>query len=367
MSPEKALLASNTRLKLGGISIRIEIKNNHLVLRGILPPKPGSDRPTDYEQKIYLSYPALPEGVKQAESDALAIKVALIEKRFDWYNWSKKIKTDRDNPVDMTIAAVTARFEIDYFTRRAKNPKSETTWRIDYAMCYKKLPQDKLLSEAVIMAAIATTTPETRTRRRYVQSLAALAKFAGLDIDISAYGKGYSPAKVELRLLPTDAEIELYHSLIPNKSWQNAYALIATFGLRPHEIMHLDLSELPVLDVLDSTKTKFHRVRALHTHWIEKFDIRPDMVLPAITFRRNEEIGSRVGHQFTRYGIPFPAYNLRHAYAIRCSITYQMPVAIAAKMMGHSAAIHQNVYLRHVTDESIDEIFDKKVKEKELG
>lgn len=87
------------------------------------------------------------------------------------------------------------------------------------------------------------------------------------------------------------------------------------------------------------------------------------MELPRITAEKNKELGSRVGHQFTRYAIPFPAYNLRHCYAVRCSITYQMPVAIAAKMMGHSAAIHQNTYLRHLKETTVDEIFEKKVAE----
>jgi integrase len=87
------------------------------------------------------------------------------------------------------------------------------------------------------------------------------------------------------------------------------------------------------------------------------------MELPNITASKNAEIGSRVGHQFKRYGLPFPPYNLRHAYAVRCSIAYQMPVAIAAKMMGHSANVHQSVYLRHLTEESVSEIYSKKVAE----
>jgi hypothetical protein len=40
-----------------------------------------------------------------------------------------------------------------------------------------------------------------------------------------------------------------------------------------------------------------------------------------------------------------------------------MPVAIAAKMMGHSANVHQSVYLRHLTEDSVSEIYAKKVEE----
>jgi hypothetical protein len=306
MSPEKALIASNSRLKAGGIDLSIEIKKNHLCLRGMLPPKPGSDRTANYDQRIYLSYPPLVDGIKQAEKDALAIRVSLIEKRFDWCDWSNKLKHERDNPIDMSIGAITTRMEEDYFTRRARTIQSEATWDCEYAYVYKRLPQGEQLSKAVIMALIATTAPETRIRQRYVQSLSNLAKFAGLEIDIMGYGRGYTPSKVELRELPTDADIELYHKLIPTPSWQNAYALIATFGLRPHEIMHLDLSSLPVLDVLGETKTGARRIRGLNPQWVEQFGISADMELPKITTPKNRAIGSQVTHQFKRYGIPSP-------------------------------------------------------------
>jgi len=218
----------------------------------------------NYEQRIYLGYPLMPEGIKQAEKDAISIRAALIEKRFNWADWSKKVATELANPVDMSIAAVVARFEIDYFNRRAKNPKSSSTWEGDYLMVYKTLPQTTQFNKETIMSAIATTTPQTRTRVRWCQALGAMAKFVGLDIGLSDYRKGHTPSKVEIRDLPNDTEIELYYGLIPNNLWQNAYALIAVYGLRPSEIIHLDLSFLPELHVLDQTKTGFRIARPLH-------------------------------------------------------------------------------------------------------
>jgi integrase len=361
MTYEKALAVSNTRLKVSSINFLIEVRSNHLVLRGILPPKPNSDRLVDYEQRIYLGYPVMLEGIRQAEKDAISIRAALIEKRFDWADWNKKIATQIANPADMSIGAVVAKFEIDYFNRRAKNPKSLSTWEGDYLMVYKTLPQSAQLNKETIMIAIATTAPQTRTRVRWCQALGAMAKFAGLDIDLSDYRKGYTPSKLEIRDLPNDAEVELYYGLIPNNLWQNAYALISVYGLRPSEIIHLDLGFLPELHVLDETKTGFRIVRPLHPKWIERFAIREDMQLPQIVVTNNKQVCTRVCHAFKRYAIPFPPDNLRHAYAVRCSIEYQMPVAIAAKMMGHSAAIHQDRYLRHMKQSTVNEIFDKQV------
>jgi integrase len=167
-------------------------------------------------------------------------------------------------------------------------------------------------------------------------------------------------------LLPTDADIELCHSLIPYQAWKNAFALMATYGLRPHEVGRIELVDLPILRVLENTKTGFRLVRPLHPHWIEKFGITFDMEMPRLTGANNSALGRRVANQFAKYKIGFPPYNLRHADAVRCSIAYQMPVAVAAKMMGHSAAIHQATYLRHVREDSVAEIYAKKVEEFKL-
>jgi hypothetical protein len=176
MKYQKALDESNSRLQLGNIGFVIEIKNNALCLRGLLPPKNGvGDRRT---QRIYLGYPPMLEGIKQAEKDAISIRAALIEKRFNWLDWSPKLKKAADNPPDNTIATLIKNFEKDYFDRRARNPKSETTWDKDYYAVYRHLPQDKQLSPEVIMQAIVNTPPETRTRKRWVFALQTLAKFA---------------------------------------------------------------------------------------------------------------------------------------------------------------------------------------------
>jgi hypothetical protein len=176
MSPDKSLLSANSRLKSGAIGLSIEIKNNRLVLRGILPVKPNSNKPNPYEQKVYLGYPVTLEAIKQAEKDALSIRASIIEKRFDWLDWSKELRAEVAKPVSTVLISDWAgRFEHDYFTRRAKDAKSISTFTSEYLPIFKKLPQDKELTEAVIMAAIATTTPETRQRKRYVMALGALA------------------------------------------------------------------------------------------------------------------------------------------------------------------------------------------------
>jgi integrase len=368
MTQEKSLLAANSRLKSGAIGLAIEIKNNRLVLRGILPVKPNIDKPSPYEQKVYLGYPVTVEAIKQAEKDALSIRASIIERRFDWLDWSKELRAEAAKPIQIVLISEWAgRFEDDYFTRRAKDSKSISTFTSEYLPVFKKLPQNKELTETIIMAAIATTTPETRQRKRYVMALSALAKFAGMDIDIKSYGRGYTPAKLEVRNLPNEEEIVKYHALIPNLSWQNAYALMAAYGVRPHEVGRVDLSELPNLQILENTKTGFRVAKAFPPEWIELFNVSPQMELPKITGRTNQDLGDRVGTQFKRYGVPFPPYNLRHAFAVRASIKYQMPVALVAKILGHSVVVHQSTYLRHMSQDIVDEVYDKTIQKFEAG
>ena len=54
-----------------------------------------------------------------------------------------------------------------------------------------------------------------------------------------------------------------------------------------------------------------------------------------------QELGTKVSRQFKRYGIPFPPYVLRHAYGIRASVTFELPVTAAA-LMGHHQATWAN-------------------------
>jgi integrase len=206
------------------------------------------------------------------------------------------------------------------------------------------------------MGAIALTTPESRTRKRFVASLKKLAEFAMIEINLKGYGDGYTPSKLEPRDLPSDQQIIEAWASIPNQSWKNAFAVIATYGLRPHELWHLDFSEFPDLLVLEDTKTGSRLTKALPPEWVELFSIKPGLDLPLLTSRANRELGERTARQFKRYGIPFPPYNLRHAFCVRVSIEYQVPVAVAARLAGHSSSIHESTYLRHIRDDQVNSV-----------
>jgi integrase len=55
-----------------------------------------------------------------------------------------------------------------------------------------------------------------------------------------------------------------------------------------------------------------------------------------------------VAEQFRRYDLPLTPYDLRHAWAVR-TIHIGLPDTVAARMMGHSVAIHTRTYHHWIT------------------
>jgi hypothetical protein len=250
-------------------------------------------------------------------------------------------------------------FENDYFTRRARTPKSETTWHIDYKRVFARLPQSQPLTSDALMTLATSTNPDTRTRKRYCIALGALARFAGLTLDLKPYAGKYSPKTASPRELPDDSTIVRWHSQIPADDWRWAYGMLATYGLRPHELFHLDHQRLEAenwqLKVLDG-KTGARTVFPLYPEWVEQFHLS-NVRLPKCTGKANADLGNRVTRAFHRFEIPFPAYALRHCWAVR-SMDFGWEVALAARQMGHSVTVHTQTYHAWITERQQQKMFD---------
>lgn len=331
---EGRLKQTNGRLKSANVGVSVQVRGNHLYLRAIFPPKPGT-KEKPYQQRLALGFHANPTGLKLAEREARKIGALLDCGQFDWSHYVK------NNVQAHTTSDWIRRLEEDYFSRREKNPKSETTWQGDYAEVYRRLPEDEPLTLEILLSAIAATEPDTRTRKRFVMALAKLAEFAGIEANLKPYKGKYSPRKVTPRNLPSDTEIATWRDSIPNLEWRRAYGLIATYGLRPHEICHLDFSQFPVLLVEDETKTGQRQTRPFYPEWTTEWDLLGD--LPKITGNCNRDLGNRVTHAFERYSVPFHPYDLRHAWAVR-TIQFGVPDSLACRWMGNSVEIFTKTY-----------------------
>jgi integrase len=353
--------AFNARLKAAQLSTQVERRGNKLNLRGTFPPKPGSDRLRPYQQRLSLGIPATAAGLKQAEQQAKIIAIDLMQQEFSW----KDYVTDGRKLNQLELTEQIDAFEQAFRNapqRQGKAAATQTTWRSAYAPYLKKLAtlQQKhrqLTLLELIYKTVNSTDPSSRSRQLCCTTLNAFAQFIKLDLPtpLKDLSGNYSPSKTQARQLPSDDEIRQHWQQIPNPAWQFVYGMMATYGLRNHEVFFCDFAALLAgdmrIDVSSSTKTGAHEVWAFYPEWIDQFNLRainlPDIETD-LSKTTLQQIGQRVTAQFRRYGIPFKPYDLRHAWAVR-TIHLGLSDTVAAKMMGHSVSIHTRTYHQWIT------------------
>ena len=259
-----------------------------------------------------------------------------------------------------TIGNWVEELEKDYFMRRAKTPQSLSTWKTNYEEVFVRMPYEELLSKKILMQAIQATQPDTRMRQKTSFALAKLVEIANFDFDAKRFSGNYSPTKVSKRSLSSDEAIAQKWSKITHPAWRWCFGMLATYGLRPHEVFHLDLKDWKqqtgVLRVLEG-KTGERRIWPLHPEWVSAWSLF-DVRVPSSTGRNNKELGQRVSQYFRRQGISFRPYDLRHAWAIR-SMEYGLEVSLAAKQMGHSVAIHIETYHAWLDEHHQQQAFER--------
>jgi integrase len=242
-------------------------------------------------------------------------------------------------------------------------------WRRNYwNPALKWLPQDKTLDEsALVIAALHHDAVDEKGKPRRSRQLACIrleqfAKWAELDVRLKPYRGKYSPRQVD-RSIPSDEVIESAMQAIANPDWKWAAGMMATFGLRDHECWFVSLQQDADgwLAVVSDGKTGGRSVRPLHPHWVELFDLSNGKA-PDIQVRSHDEYGERMARQFKRCNIPFTPYELRHAYAIRSSVVYKIPVPVSAAHMGHSPEVHSRIYNKHLSEEAKAAAYWKAVK-----
>ncbi|MEL7520716.1 MAG: site-specific integrase, partial [Cyanobacteria bacterium J06553_1] len=210
-----------------------------------------------------------------------------------------------------------------------------------------------------IYATVQSTKANSRSRQVCCTALDALATFLNtpLPTELKSFWGNYGNSKTQVRSLPTDQEILSAYEKIPNPAWKFVYGIMATYGLRNHEVFFSDYAMLTsgdeeaAIEVLETTKTGHHDVWPFYPEWVEKFNLR-DVSLPKINTDLNKTtlqlVGQQVSLQFKRYDIPFAPYDLRHAWAVR-TVHVGLPDTVSARMMGHSVAVHNRTYHRWIT------------------
>lgn len=354
----------NQRLRLAQMGVVIERRGHKLSLRGTFPPRPESDRLKPYQQRLSLNLPATLEGLKQAEQQAKIIAGQLLQNTFSWQDYLPITNGKRLNQMNLGEQIDAFRQAFLDKPRRGRRDSARTTWDASYAPYLRKL-QGVLkasphlsLAEAILLTL--KSIPETsRARQIGCTALNNFAEFVGVSLpfDVKDIWGTYNSSAPQARQLPTDQDILDAYTLIPNPAWRFVYGIMATYGLRNHEVFLCNYSALanleqePIIEVSETTKTGRHEVWPFHRDWIDHFDLYR-VVLPKVNTDLSQttlqRIGQRVSAQFRRYDLPFSPYDLRHAWAVR-TIHAGIPDTVAARMMGHSVAIHTRTYHRWIS------------------
>jgi integrase len=253
--------------------------------------------------------------------------------------------------------------------RRRHRAGSRSTWTAAYRPYLRRLlaladanAADRLSAD-LLLRTLESYAPGSSGRQRCASALAALAEQQGVTLpsDWRERSGGYGLHAARFRQLPSDEQILQLVRQIPNPGWRLAYGLMATYGLRNHEVFFCDLSCLApggdgVLRVLPTSKTGEHQVWPFQPEWVEWFELerlgRDPSALPPVSRDLSRSTlrhaGRRVAEQFRRYDLPITPYDLRHAWAVR-TIHIGLPDTVAARMMGHSVAIHTRTYHHWIT------------------
>lgn len=334
----------NQKLEAAGVRLRVVVRNRKLSLRGTLPPRPGSTETKPKQTYLALGLDTTSYGYKMALSEALKVWAALDQNKFDWNDYTEITNWQ-------SCQAWIDRYKKHWFQCKGDSEKNRIYWeREEWQLGLKCLPPEKDLTAELLIEVAQIKPPNTRSRQRLVQILTRLAKFADILIDLSPYQGSYSASKVQSRNIPNDEEISTIRSAIANPQWQLVYTRMAIYGLRDHEVWHCQIDSQPphACQVLLGKTGPREGVMPLYPEWATAW--RPwEGNLPTVNCQGDFTVyGERTARAFKRLAVPFTPYNLRHAYAIRASVAFKFPIAVAARMMGHSPTVHLKTYNRWI-------------------
>ncbi|MEM9116919.1 MAG: site-specific integrase [Cyanobacteria bacterium P01_F01_bin.56] len=280
----------------------------------------------------------------------------MLLERFQWVDWGKAGTAQK---IDLTGDWV------ERFLDWKAETLQQASLKEHYIAYTKFLPSTKPLTAALLIDTCRSITkPNTHARKNCAQTFRQLGGYAGLEVDWKGIAGNYTTPDFDPSKLPSDEQIEENWSKRTTKMAQWVYGTLATYGLRPHEIYHLDCSRLAddgVLLVLSNTKTGRRPVYPCKAGWVEQFklaDTYPPHAKPGVS---NKDLGGRIGKLFRNHKVGHIPYGLRHAYAIRLA-RLGVHMGIAAKWMGHSVALHTSTYYGAMSEREYKEEWEKFVK-----
>lgn len=361
---QKALEAAiddlNARLKGAKRKVAVGLKNSGLVLRATLPAKPDEPQAGQRQQRIRLPVDLTAAGVAEAERYAIDLAADIAAWRnggqFPWESWSELRPRHRKREAE-TFRSVFARFEAQWRAER-KQP-SESTWRGDYMVPFRKLNPAEPFSVRALKEMVQSQPPESRVRLRSGNFAAALCKFVGLpneiQLELREMGRGYSSDDVQPRDIPSDEQLLADIAKLPRK-WLWCARVLYLYGCRPHELFFAEVDSDGYLVINDGKTGARDAVPVVGDGYLIGEWNLYGRDFPPNVGKKSEEPERSTTNEINKAlgaaGIQWRAYTLRHAYGGR-SYVRGMSERHAALSMGHTVEIHRKVYNRWVRREEL--------------
>jgi len=338
-------------------------QRGRLYLRATLPMKDGSSGRK--LQKIALHLDDTIQGQQKAKRQKERLEAELAKGIFDWSDWVTVEQSQRSSK------GISWREAIDrlYEWRTYEKAMKQDHWDKKYFPLLTKSPvqMSNPCCPEDIKAVLATWERDQDTYLKAFRAFRKLAELAGIEFPkVPKPTYALPQERGDVREVPSDQEAIDWVQLadrgqVNGGSVRWYFGMIASYGLRPHEVEHAKFLEDDVLQVPfvgtdgKRTKTGFRTVIPVPKEWVKLFDLRnrkprpDDIKEPVYKWLRN----SLRRHPYTNS--QWNNYSLRHAFAGRLWKMggANLDITTAARLMGHSVAVHEKTYRHHIDPHQI--------------
>lgn len=313
----------------------VNVQRGRLYLLAAVPRRDG--QPGLKQTRISLLLDDTPINRRAAAKQLKTLERQLETGTFEWSYWLGEANTG------VTWREAIARL---YRARVVLGRTSETTWEINYLGRLRQLPQTARVTTESVAAALQRYDRATCSYKELYYLLRHLTKILAVpfpEVQLPTY------SQAALVLVPSDEDIIGWVEGSKNAHWY--FGMMATYGLRPHEIEGATLIDRDYCQVPDNTKTGFRTVVPLPRDWVERFQLRHPVLRPlreGSSHSRKDAVSKWLSLQAK--DLPWRPYALRHAYAGRLwrEGGNRLDVFTASRLMGHSPLQHARTYRAHI-------------------
>ena len=317
----------------------VNAQKNRLYLLAKLPRRNGDGWTP---QRIPTGLADTPANRKVAEKRRAHLQKSIDHDTFEWCDW-----------VDNESKGVTWKRAIEalYKKRVVLGRTGQTTWDINYMGRLRQVDMTKVVTSrgmADFVCRWGVATCSYKEAYYLAKDICNLIAVPFPELQLPRYSKD------ALTDVPEDHEIiEWVQRADPELAW--CMGMMATYGLRPHELDNCEFIDFKHrLKVPNDTKTGFRTVVPFPADWVDLFELRSERRRIKTSTKAHSTSQWLSAHRL-KLGFPYKPYSLRHAYAGRLWKFggSHLDVFTAARLMGHTVAIHEKTYREWIQPHTI--------------